>query len=249
MQICANFIAPGDDPEWADLAWLSGLVDFRRLRRDVVWAMASARKAADDGTVLPVGRIEPIDPDFAGDGTAPLLGEFCSRPIPRMRVDTGSDGIIRYELVDGPVGNTAAATCVIGVAGRQFVRRYCAPNDTLGDHVARLYTPVELLVHDLFVHRDLEYALSPEIALYSQLPSGPPYPLGGRNCGLLPVWEKVHQLGSCPPGVVTPELPQYRHMIDRVFDRMGWSARDFYGFRFKMIRCGCSKIERSSYTC
>src|SRR5262249_31612333 len=46
VQICTNFIAPGSDPDMVDLAWLSGLVDFWRLRRDATWAMAAARKTA-----------------------------------------------------------------------------------------------------------------------------------------------------------------------------------------------------------
>ncbi|MCP4246032.1 MAG: hypothetical protein GY778_03190 [bacterium] len=234
VQICANFIAPGDDQEWADLAWLSGLTDFRRLRRDAVWAIASARRATDDGTVLPAGMIQPIDPDFADEDSAPLLGAFCSDPTPEINCYTGPDGIIRYELAEGPVGNTAAATCIIGIVGRRFVRRYSAENDTIGEHLARLYTPVELLIHDLFVHKDLSYAFSPELFLYSQLPSGPAFPTAGRDRGLLPVAERVIDLGGGPPDVVTPELPRYPHMIRSVFDRLKWDATDFRGFRVKM---------------
>jgi hypothetical protein len=29
-------------------------------------------------------------------------------------------------------------------------------------------------------------------------------------------------------------MPRYRAMIQSVFDRMGWNAQDFYGFRFTM---------------
>jgi hypothetical protein len=234
IQLCMNFIAPSDDPDWVDLAWVSGLVDFRRLRRDAVWAMASTRKVADDGTPMPLGAIEPIDTSFSGEDAAPLLGDFCSKPVPEIRLVTGPDGMMRYELVEGPVGKTAAATCVIGIVGRSFVRRTRIANDTLGEHGARLYTPVELLIHDLFVHRELEYALSPEVALYSQMPGGPVYPTSGRDRGLLPVRERVQERGGCPPDLVTPELPRYRQMTQTVFERAGWDADDFYGFRFRM---------------
>jgi len=234
VQICVNFIAPCDDPDWVDLAWLSGLVDFRRLRHNATWAIASTRKITDDGSLLPVGIIQPIDPGYAGDDQAPLLGEFCSKPLPRIRSHTGPDALIRYELVEGPVGNSAAATCIIGIFGRRFVRRTRAPGDTLGEHGARLYTPAELLIHDFIVHRDLQYAMSPQVFLYNQLPSGPPYPAGGRDRGLLPLWEGVQDLGGGPPDVLAPEVPFYRSMIRAVFDRVGWSAGDFQGFRFTM---------------
>ncbi len=235
VQLCVNVIAPDSDkPDWVDLAWLSGLFDFRRLRRDAVWAMASTRKAKDDGTSVEVGPIEAIDPNFEGDGKIPLVGALCSTPVPELRAVPGPDGMVRYELLEGPVGNTAAASCVIGIYGRAFVRRTCAPNDTIGEHVARLYTPAELLIHDLFVHRDLRYALSPEIFLYSQMPGGPVFPASGRDQGMLPVPEQLQQLGACPPDFVTPELPQYSQQLRAVFDRLKWNPKEFHGFRFKI---------------
>ncbi len=234
VQLCVNFIAPSEDPDWVDLAWLSGLVDFRRLRSDASWAIALARKSSDDGTAMSLGNIEPIDLDSSGKNAAPLLRKFCSEPLPAIHADLGADALVRYELLEGPIGNTAAATCIIGIFGRRFVRRTVAPNDTLGEHVARLYTPVELLIHDLFVHRDLSYAFSPEAHLYSQLPSQAPFPMGGRKKGRLPLWEQVHHLGWGTSSVMTPELPQYHGMIGSVFDRLSWNPQDFQVFRFEL---------------
>ncbi|MFQ5424215.1 MAG: hypothetical protein ACE5F9_09580 [Phycisphaerae bacterium] len=235
VQLCVNVIAPNPETQdWVDLTWLSGLVDYRRLRRDVVWAMASSRKVQDDGTPLELGRIEAVDPEFEGDGKVPLVGELCSRPLPELRTVTGSDGMIRYELLEGPVGNTAAASCVIGIFGRAFVRRTRATNDTIGEHAARIYTPVECLIHDFFVHKDLRYALSPEAFLYSQLPGGPVFPASGRDQGMLPMHERLQRLGGCPPDFVTPELPQYSQQLEAVFRRLKWDPDDFHGFRFKM---------------
>ncbi len=234
MQLCVNVIFPSDDPQWADLVWISGLVDFRRLRGDVSWTIASARKADDSGTVLPLGEIQPLDSNFADGVSAPLLGGWCSQPTPEVRVANGSDGLVRYQLVEGPIGNTAAATCVIGILGRRFVRRTRVDNDTIGEHNVRLYTPVEHVVHDLFVHKDLDHALNPAAYLYSQLPNLPSYPDGGRTQGLLPLPENVQRLGFGPPDIVLPELPQYRRMTDSVVRQAGWDLKDFHGFRLRM---------------
>jgi len=233
-QLCVNFIAPSkDNEEMVDLAWLSGLVDFRRLRQEACWAMASARKIADDGTVLPVDTITAIDPNQSGDHKAPLLSEFCSKPTPEVRIVPGPDGLIRYELVEGPVGNTAALSCIIGLHGRSFMRRWRAENDTIGEHAARLYTPTECLIHDLFVHEELDYAMGPSIHLYSQMPGGPMYPASGRDVGMLPLRETVHEV-SGPAEVVTPELPDYHRMLSAVVTQLGWDAGKFRGFRLKM---------------
>lgn len=234
VQICVNMIAPSSDPDFADLAWITGLVDFRRLRRDAAWAIASTRKVDDQGKTLPTGHMESIDPDFSGDDRAPLMGEFCSEPLPEIRLDAGADGILRYELVEGPIGNTAAATCIIGIFGRQFVRRTSIPGDTIGEHLARLYTPAELLIHDLFVHQDLENAMNPTIHLYDQLPIAPPYPVCGRERGELPIFDPVQPLGIGTASAVVPEFPRYRAIIEAACQRLAWNAREFMGFRFRL---------------
>ncbi|TWT42288.1 hypothetical protein RAS1_34180 [Phycisphaerae bacterium RAS1] len=233
VQVCSNFIAPGSDPAKADLAWLSGLIEFSRLRRDAVWAMAAARKTADDGTALPVGEIRAIDPRYDRDDAVPLMADFCSQPLPEIRLQRERDGTTRYELAEGHVGNTATTTCIVGLYGRNFVPRFRAPNDTRGEHFARLNTPVETLIHDLFVHRDLSYALSPQLLLYSQMPGGPLFP-ADHDRGRLSVYDPVIDLGRGPPDVVTSEFPRYAQMVAAVFERLAWRAEEFHGFRFRL---------------
>lgn len=234
VQLCASFIAPGSSPRMADLAWISGLVDFWRLRRDATWAMAAARKTADDGSLYEVGEIHALDDRFDQPTAVPLMGDFCSRPLPAMCIMKGADGALRYELVEESVGSAATTTCIIGLYGRNFFPRYRAENDTRGEHFVRLYTPVETLIHDLFVHQELTYALSPDLALYSQMPGGPAYPTAGPEHGRLAVYDPVIDLGAGPPDVVTPEYPSYPQLVRAVFKRMSWNPTDFHGYRFRL---------------
>lgn len=236
VQLTTNFIAPNPDGDRVDLAWISGLSEFRRLRHDVVWAMASARKAVDDGSLLPLGFIEPIDADYAKKHNVPLMSEHCSDPMPEIKTVSGPESMLRFELLEGPVGNTAAVTCLIGLFGRNFVTRYRnqEPNDTVGEHLARLNTPVEVMIHDLFVHKNLEYAFSPKVAVYSQLAGGPISSMTDRGHELRPVHEKVVELGMGTSGVVIPEMPNYRGLLQSVYDRLDWDAGEFHGFRFRM---------------
>ncbi len=234
MQVCVNIISPSDDPDFVDLAWISGLIDFRRLRRDAVWAIASTRKVDDQGNPLPTEDIESIDPSMSGNGNAPLMTEFCSQPTPELRLNRGADGFLRYELVEGPIGNTASTTCVIGIFARRFVRRTKLEGDTLGEHLARLYTPAELLVHDLFVHRDLQNAMGPSIHLYDQLPIAPSYPVGGRDQGELPVFDTVQALGPGTRSAMVPEFGPYCSMIDAACERLELNSADLMGFRFRL---------------
>ena len=234
VQIAAHFIAPSEEPEMLDVAIVSGLVDFRRLRRDVPWAIASLRAINDDGSLKSPETIEALDPNFSGPNTPALMGKFCSQPIPELRVAPGSGGVKRFELAEGPVGNTAVVTCVTGWCHRRTVSRYRTDANSLGELFVSLSTPVGLLIHDMFVHRDLTEAMTPTLSLYGQLPGGPIYPLAGRERGLLPAPEGIIHLGGEPPNVVTPEVPRYRHLVRAVFDRLGRKAEHFHGFRFKM---------------
>ena len=234
IQLCVNVIAPSDDDQWVDLAWLSGLIDFKRLRGDVRWPIAAARKCDDSGKEIPLGEIHAIDSDFDRPDCPPLMKDFCSSPIPDIRVVTAADGLLRYELMDGPIGNTAVTTSVVGVYGRKFVRRCQVEGDKIGEHTARLNTPVELLIHELYVHESLEHALNPSVMLYSQLPSQPTYPLGGRDSYVLPFGEQIQKLGNNPPDMLQPELPEYPRKLRAMFESLGWDANQFFGFRFKM---------------
>lgn len=233
MQLAAHFIAPSrEDPEMLDSALISGLIGFRRLRPDVPWAVASVRRFADDGARARPIAIEPVDPGVGADD-APLLAEFCSKPLPALQISPGPAGVTRYEIVEGPVGNTAACTAVAGWIWRSDVSPWRSPTDQYGEHIAYLYTPAKLLVLDLFVHKDVPFN-QPQPLLYSQLPGGPTYPSGGRDRGKLPLRQGLIDLGASPPDATTPEFPRHQKLVEQVCERLGWSSNEFTGYRLRL---------------
>ena len=74
----------------------------------------------------------------------------------------------------------------------------------------------------------------PRFFLYSQLGAAAPYPLDGRERGLLPVCDEVIDLGAGPPALATPEIPRYREMAETAARAMGHSLPDFRGYRVRM---------------
>ncbi|MCA9290047.1 MAG: hypothetical protein KDA25_02900 [Phycisphaerales bacterium] len=231
VQISAHLVQPNaDDPSRLDLAICSGLVGLRRLREDVPWAIATVRRFSDDGSVGEGADAEAVDPRFAGVDVPPLLGDFCSDPLPELRVVPSQPGTTQFELVEGPVGKTAAATCVTGWFCRSCENRYRDPSNQYGEHLVNLHTPVETLVHDLYVHHDIAVQIRPYIAMYSQIPSGPIYPNGGRDRGRLPLYESLRLLGH-PPDTIMPEVPAYGEIIETMMHRLGGDASMYHGFR------------------
>jgi hypothetical protein len=233
VQCGAHFIAPSESrPDLLDAATVSGFVDFRRLRSDAVWTIGHASSLFDDGTERQSDTTRPID--TLSPSGAPLLMPFCSMPAPAIRVVPSPTGGYRYELSEGPVGIAASLNCFTGWVDRAVVPRYRQPNDSRGELYMSLSTPVETAIFDVFFHRSMAEARNPEVALYSQLPGGPVYPRCGVEAGRMFLHEKLIDLGDGPPDVVTADIPHYPRMIDYVFEKLGWRARDFRGFRLRV---------------
>lgn len=232
-----GIVGLGSRPGLLDFASVNALLDFRRFRPDVTWVMATRRSRNDDGSDMATSASEAIDPRYNGADRAPLMADFCSQPLPALRrvvTPVATD----FELVEGPVGNTGALTCVVGAIQRQIP--YCRmPENEWGEHVAICDTPAELLIVDLFLHERLTFAIPPEAALYSELGAALPYPARGRERNSLPLNEPLQDLGTGPLLLATPEVPRYRQMVQSVFDRLGWEPTQFHGFRMKMPYPAC----------
>lgn len=229
-QLSAHFVAPNaHKKEMLDLGVVCGFINFQRLRHDATWPVATRRSLHDDGTNR-LESIEPMDSGTSHDG-APILRAFCSDPMPELRAARSANGTTRFEFTEGPIGKTAAATCSLGWIARALFPIHATPDDQYGEHIVHLITPVEVVYHDLFVHRSLGFALNPTTHLYSALPGGPAYPEDGRERGLLPLPEKTINLGATSVAVSMPESPRYNRMLDLAAERMGHSIADFHAFR------------------
>lgn len=232
VQMVSQFVAPGEGSKLS-LSTVYGLIDFRRLRTSAAWGVASMWGYHDDGTTTKESH-EPLDRTSLTEGGLPLLTSFSSQNLPPMRVSWSRNGLKRYEIVEGPVGMTGAMNIVSGWVSHNTVDRYRTPVDKVGEHLVYLSTPVELLVHDLFVHKSLDFAMRPKAHLYSQLPGGPVYPMDGRESGQLPLPEAMVDLGEGPPDLTTPEIGRYRAMADMGAKGVGFGMNDFHGFRLKI---------------
>lgn len=236
VNLKVGIVGPGAEPGLLDFASINGLIDFRRIRADVAWVMASRQSRNDDGTDMKTSASEPLDSASAGPDRAPLMTEFCSRPLPELRrVITGR--ITSFELVEGPVGNTGALTCIFGAIQRR-IPFYRTPANEFGEHSAMCDIPAELLILDVFFHEQFTFA-KPQPFLYSELGAQVPYPARGRDRFRLPLNEPLQDLGMSPLPLTTPEVPRYNQMLAAAFKRMEWNPAHFFGFRMKIAYPAC----------
>ncbi|HLP83111.1 MAG TPA: hypothetical protein VK157_02075 [Phycisphaerales bacterium] len=222
-------------PGFVDLVTVVGLVDFKRLRANVSWAAGGHGR----WRTTPGGNTQMTHPSRALDagvkaGEVPLLREFCSQPLPEMHIRRDDPDNDFFMINPGPVGNTAAATVLLGWVDPVAAPMHGdVPNDT-GEHGSRISTPAELFIHDLYIHESLQFAHDVNGFVFGQLPGGPRYPHGATDDTALPLGTEVMDLGVSPPAMTTPEMPRYEQLVRYALARVNSKPEDFRGYRMKL---------------
>lgn len=229
VRLASFFLAPNpDDAQMLDTASLGGLIDVRRLRQDASVPIMMRFAYNDDGSVRTGPSVEPVDASRTDDALM-LMPAFCSSPMPEF-VEIAGNGYTRYQLAPGPIGNGGLNTWVYGELSRAFAPIYRDEQNRVGEHAVPLQIPAEWLVCDFQVHESLDFAHAPRAVQYSHLAGGLA-PTAEAEWDRLPMAERVETIGSGPPVVATPLVPNLPGMVSSVYERMGWDPKQFRGYR------------------
>ncbi len=228
-RLACHILAPSArNPDLLDYAQVSGFINFQRLRGATGWPILRLRGFNDDGT--PAGMsLTPIDENF--DPERPLLlQQFCRGDMSQVQLTTDSRGVI-YELSTGPVGKTGQFSPYFGYVDRSALTRYRDEHNHLGELLCIITTPVESLVMDLLVHRDLAGQIeSPHAVVYGRASGVLDEHEYRDSRSLLPIRELPRHLGA-PPTLATPIVPRYTQLVTRTFEQLGWALSEFTGWR------------------
>lgn len=225
------FVYPSDDdPTKLSAGHVTGYVGFRRLSQRS-WPLSYEAVHKASGEAAPIQK-EPLEPEGVNEGELQLLKSFCDPPNPKIEVNRSGD-YKRFELAAGPVGNKGVTTCVFGSLLRSIYDRYAAKPDTAGFMVL-LQTPVERVVFDMFVHKDLGVGLPPRTQLLDRLT----YPHNNDESEFdrqeLPMAEEAVVLPASAAGAIHPEIPWYPRLLNFVTGRIGKDIGEFNASRFEM---------------
>lgn len=226
----ADFLHPGSMPGMLDIATLHGFIGLRRIRANIPWIIGRGRCVDNDGQARVEFAREPLDPG-AAPGEAPLLRDFCSKPLPVVRRTRSTHGFMDDEIVAGPVGKTADITCLTGEVFRNCASCRRDEHNQVADFISRQRTPCEVLILDHIVHEDIFGRVDPEFVVYSDLLEAAPYPGDGRDIQTLPACETVTYLGKGASALHTPDVPRYAEMARHLFSRLGWDSARFDVYR------------------
>lgn len=232
LHLSACFVQPGTKTDMVDIAVVSGLVGFSRLRPDALWSVATFKNWGGDPESVN-GAATPIDPTV-GKGETPFLRDFCTQPLPDVRAIETQPGVTRFMMRPCAVGFASAADVFSGSIYRNTASvRESYPGER-GEYGTNLIVPSEALVLELFLHRDIPIEHNITTSVYSMFPDGPQYPESGSDALRLPVPTTVIDLGFGDTETRFPEFPRYRELREMVAARLGKPLAEFHRFRYRL---------------
>ena len=220
------------DPERIDVLQLGGMVGFERLREDVPWIIRRLTNTTDAGSAETGFAREALDPEGARGGGLPLVPRFCEGVMPEIRQFTSEDGTVYDELAPSAVGRHGAVTFVTGEVYRGAIPRAWSETNREGRYKLTVRTPVEVVMFDLLLHRELTHFGEPEtrvMGLLEDRPSG-----SGTGPGSLYEPEAARRLGSAPV-LQTTRIGGYPAMVGGALEMAGWGGLEAYrGYRAEL---------------
>jgi hypothetical protein len=219
LHIAQHFLLPSGSG--VDVARVVGLNQFRRIRAGTPWPLACAAPRSGGQT-----RYEPLDEKSVDH--VPLLTRYTQPPI-TLITEEAIDGYTRFVIPDGPVGLSAARDVYAG-----WIERGVGVSGAIPELRMTLGTPVELAVHELFIHRDLASTHEFKAQLQQQLPgSTGGSPLHESQRGLMPMLEMPEQMPADESKTIDG-FARYPEMMADLFTRLKSSPRDFKRLRVSL---------------
>ena len=222
----------GSKPGTTDGITAGGRVHLRRFRHDAHWILA-ARCVASDKRIIGPGGSQALFPDDLERFGAPLLGKYCDANAESFRVVQSDAGVRFIEATAGLIGNNSAVTYMSGEIWRD-VQNTSTPDGTnwlLARAMVRV--PVEVLYHDVLVHRDMHVKRPPEVHHFSDIGHGNET-LWHEDYDRLPLYDSVTYLGRGAECVFAPEYPLYPELVHDVVTSVNWDPSEFEVYRCRV---------------
>lgn len=230
-QVAVQILQPNAaDPTRIDIAQVSGLRGFRRLRPDVRWPLVRFQWDLDDERMASV---EPLDPAGREAGALPWLRGFTTSPAPAIEARAVQFGTV-YEICEGPAGLTSELDGLVGTVMRNYAPAFASEVEQRANLFMSLSTPVELAVLEVHVHRDIAFPAAPSAELSSRMELGADGSGSPQRGTSLPLSETVESLGAGPPVFALQDEPRHADMLRATFQHLGADPRDFIGYRITL---------------
>lgn len=235
-QVHTRLVSPSKTANMLDFAVVTGLIDLCRLRPRLPWPVATIRNWGGlKGDVLDDSAdIYSIEPHPSDQTPTPIIERFCSPASLELRTVHEGDGLHRYILDGGDIGNAGSVNVYCGwfcVANASTFET--APGER-GEHGIMLCTPAEELIYDILIHESLDYAMDLKVQVYSMFPGSPQYPQAGAEHTMLPVPTELVSLGRSLPDAPCEGVTDYDAMLELAASRLGPPLSEYRAFRYRL---------------
>jgi hypothetical protein len=230
-RVLSKILSPGAKPGTMDVALIRGFIGMRRIRPGAPLTLARVVILDNDGKARRQVVSEPLEPESASSGVF-LLREFCSEPLPEIRIVPGPDGTPEQQLGEAPIGR--AATVFSGEVMRSSVSRYRDEHNRFTNTALVARAPVEAAVIDLWTHRELFPNLMPRSLLYGELCGVPWYKQVPASAERLPFQETPRPMGGGLDAARLTGVPRYLQVMQHSFSLLGWNPDDFVLHRLRV---------------
>lgn len=227
-------IMPGTEPGLVHLASIRGQEGLCSYRPMSGLEISRHRFDHAGGEVQSRTRIDPDSPADSDRGTEPiaLLESFSSQPFPPIRQVTGADGFVRSIAETTQLGHTKSMTFYLAdVVHNSPLRGPSGDEAAAVGHIYEVATPSSLLFQDVLIHESL--AVEPTLRVLRNRRDAGTWP-GDDPIPLLPIQERVDNLGRGLTACHTPELPRYPELIGHACNRLGWDPDLLQLFRARI---------------
>ncbi len=233
LEFVAAFLAPSADGVHLDDVDLIASFGLHRLRPGVPIRFSSRYTLADHER-NPSDRLS-LDGNYLDRTQAARLDQFCASPPARIDVERLGRQTW-FSLAGDGFGDKSRVDLMVAAAKHASVPRFTPADSARRTGIAAIVEhPTKLLVFDVFMHRSIGMPV-PELLIYDTTIDGTANPNDPtRDPDRLDLDESLEHVGTGMPAFRSPDVPNYRDVVDHVFTSMEWdpAAYDLHRVRIE----------------
>jgi hypothetical protein len=231
INLATVVLNPSQDGQHIDVVWINGLIGLHRVRPGVGVKISTRRMTKESQERRPMS--------LGGDSVEHMDGlqlrEFCSEPMPRLKVQQAGE-VVHYMLDEDGFGPSAGVDVVFAEANIAELPRFIPRGSNRKSYFfAEVVTPARLLHFDILVHEDLYPGQEPQLRLYDTSFEGVANPNNpSRDMDQLDLLESLDSLGTGISRFRSMDVPRYAELVRHAFERMRFDGARFRGHRCRI---------------
>jgi hypothetical protein len=235
--VTSFIIQPSEDGDGVDAIDLHQRIGLRRLRPSAPVGIFSLRLHPPSEGGTPAPQVRTLDGGPASDVESHLLPDFSSAPLPEMEaLHNGTQTTIVLSGEDPKM--EAPMTLTSAVVISNVMQRYRTEGCEDEWRGYLLHYPCKTVIRDVFIRDDLYVGSVPEITFHIPTPKGLEtvrHPSPFKTLNTLDLSIPIENLGRGLEQLAPREVPTYPLLVRQVFERTGWDASRFRGYRARVI--------------